>query len=59
MNELKNSTKTTNFCRYYLKWKINFIREIYDGHNCLIKSLFIRFTINGIEHDISLRMLTF
>jgi len=59
MNKLKYHTKTTNFCRYFLKWKIKFITENYDGHNFLIKTLYICFAINGIEHDISLRMLTF
>ncbi len=59
MNKLKYHIKTTNFCRYLLKWKIKLIAENYDGHNFLIKSFYICLAINGIEHDISLRMLTF
>jgi len=59
MNKLKYHTKTTNFNRYLLKWKIKLITENYESHNFIIKSIIICFVINGIEHDISLRMLTF
>jgi hypothetical protein len=59
MNKLKYQAKTNNLCRYFLKLKITFITENYDGQNFLINSFYICFAIIGIEHDISLRMLTF
>lgn len=59
MNKLKYHSISIKFCRYFQKWKIKFINENYDGHNCLIKKYHVYFAINGIEHDISLRMLTF
>lgn len=59
MNKLKYHSKTIKFCRYFQKWKIKFIIANYDGHNCIIKKYYVCFAINGIEHDISLRMLTF
>jgi hypothetical protein len=59
MNKLKYHAKTTNFYGNLLKYKINLVTENYEMHNFIIKSIFICININGIEHDISLKMLTF
>ncbi len=59
MNKLKYHAKTTNLYGNLIKCKINLITENYEVHNFIIKSRFICIDINGIEHDISLRMLTF
>ena len=59
MNKLKYHAKTTNFYGILIKYKIKLVTENYEVHNFIIKSNFICIDINGIEHDISLRMLTF
>ncbi len=59
MNKLKYHAKTTNLYGNLIKCKINLITENDESHNFIIKSIIICSAINGIEHDISLRMLTF
>ena len=57
--QVKISCKNNQFLLKCAKNKINLVTENYEMHNFIIKSIFICININGIEHDISLKMLTF